>query len=588
MTVMATGSDAVRQLLDLLGNEAGGERLAHARELALRIENTLATHRRREAELTALFDTASDLARLRDPDAVLRSIVHRVRTLLGVDMSYLSLNDEQAGRTYMRVTDGSSSALFQQVTLGMGEGLGGLVAQSALPYATADYGKDERFQHTVTIDSAVRDEQLVAILGVPLSLGEKVIGVLYAADRRPRAWAAEEIALLSSLANHAAVALDTARLLDEVSAHNAALHRAEQAHDRLTDLVLRGEDVPAVAAALAGVLHGGIVVFDADGTELARVGTDPLPAPTEAIAAARASGHAVRTDHGWVCAALAGPELLGSLVLTGGDELADADRRLFERAGVVTALLFLLQRSVAQAEEAVRGELLTDLLGEPARDPRALRGRARRVGVNLDAPHAVLVAHTDAVPRRRLVMACGRHASLVGVHADQVVLLAAGATPGELAGKLAGELGAALDTPVTVGAAGPAAGVAELVAAHRDATRCVRALLAMNRTGEGAALADLGFVGQLFGDRTDLAGYVRATLGPVLAYDERRGTDLVHTLRAYFDCGASLTRTRDVLHVHVNTVVQRLDRVASLLGADWQRPDRALEIQLALRINALS
>ena len=76
-------------------------------------------------------------------------------------------------------------------------------------------------------------------------------------------------------------------------------------------------------------------------------------------------------------------------------------------------------------------------------------------------------------------------------------------------------------------------------------------------------------------------------VGPVLDYDERRGTELVATLRAYFANGSQLARTKDVLHVHVNTVVQRLERVASLLGEDWQAPDRALEIQLALRLHRL-
>src|SRR2546430_858208 len=183
MSLVVTGSDAdrlVRQLLDLLAECANGERLARGTELLNRIGGTLAAHPRREAELTALLDTASDLARLRDPDAVLRSIVHRVRMLLGVDVSYLSLNDAAAGKTYMRVTEGSVSALFQQLRLGMGEGLGGLVAQTALPYATSGYPADDRFQHTTTIDTAVREEGLVAILGVPLSLGDKVIGVLYA------------------------------------------------------------------------------------------------------------------------------------------------------------------------------------------------------------------------------------------------------------------------------------------------------------------------------------------------------------------------------------------------------------------------
>lgn len=77
-------------------------------------------------------------------------------------------------------------------------------------------------------------------------------------------------------------------------------------------------------------------------------------------------------------------------------------------------------------------------------------------------------------------------------------------------------------------------------------------------------------------------------MGQVVAYDRRRGTDLVRTLDAYFASGMSPARTKDELHVHVNTVAQRLERVGRLLGPDWQSPARALEIQLALRLHALS
>jgi PucR C-terminal helix-turn-helix domain/GAF domain/GGDEF-like domain len=625
-------TDAVRRLLDLLASDASSEQLAHApvaglsdadraelaraTEVALKIRHTLTEHRRREAELRALFDTASDLSKLRDLDAVLRSIVHRARMLLRADLSYLSLNDEAAGTTYMRVTDGSVSSLLPRLRIGHGEGLGGLVAQSANPYASADYLTDPRFAHTSSIDDAVSAERMVGILGVPLMLGSKVIGVLFAADRQRREFTAEEVALLSSMADHAAIAIDNAQLLEEtrrandtISANNAAMRRAEDAHDRLMELVLRGGDVAEVAAEVAAVLLGGIVVFDAAGEELARVPTAAGPVvgtsnpttrsgfaaavasavgwPEEAVAASRATGRAVRVGDQWVCAVLAGPELLGSLVLTGRPSLDEADRRLFERAGVVAALLLLLRRSVAKAEDEVRGELLTDLLTAPTRNPAALLTRGRRLGIDLAAPHAVLIAHVDGVPRRRLAMACGRHATLVGLHAEQVVLLVADGDPVELAPRLASVLSAAVEAPVTVGASGPAAGPEALAIAFDEARRCVRSLLALGRVGSGAALSELGFVGQLIGDRTDLAGYVRATLGPVLEYDERRGTDLVATLRAYFECGTNLTRAKDVLHVHVNTVVQRLDRIASLLGEDWQTPARALEIQIALRLHQL-
>jgi len=590
--------DDLVRLLDLLAGGASSEQLAEAgaanpslgkaTELALRIHATLSAHRRREAELTALFDTASDLARLRDPDAVLRSIVRRARTLLAADVSYLSLNDEAAGRTYMRVTDGCVSQLFKEVVLGMGEGIGGLVAQTARPYASSDYFPDDRFQHTGPIDDAVRDEGLAAILGVPLSLGGgAVIGVLYASHRTPREFTPDEVALLSSLADHAAIALDNARLLDEISSHSSAMHRAEEAHDRLMELVLRGGDVPEVAAAVADVLHGAIGLYDAEGAELAHAGQAP-PAPgAEVVAASRATGRSVATEGFWVCAVQAGGEPLGSIVLAGREDLLDADRRLFERAAVVTALLLMLRRSVAKAEDEVRGELLTDLLTAPDRNPAALLARAARLGVDLAEPHVVLVAHAEAVPRTRLAMLAARHAVLAGLHADEVVLLARAEDPEALSRRVAAELGSTVDNPVTVGAAGPAGGPSAIAVAHGEAVRCLRALLALGRSGEGASAGGLGFLGVLLADRSDLAGFVRGELGPVLDYDTRRGTELTRTLDAYFAAGGNLTRAKDALHVHVNTVVQRLERIGSLLGEDWQLPARALEIQLALRLHRL-
>ncbi|MEV8532441.1 GAF domain-containing protein [Streptomyces sp. NPDC051211] len=615
----------LRQLLDLLAEGATAEALAgpaaearaagagpdelaalaEATETALRIRRTLSQHRRREAQLTALFDTASDLAALRDLDSVLRAIVHRSKLLLGTDVTYLSLNDDEAGDTYMRVTDGAVAPAFQQVRLGMGEGLGGLVAQTARPYATGDYQADTRFHHTTAIDSAVHDEGLRAILGVPLRVGTRVIGVLYAADRTPRTFTPDEVALLSSLADHAAIAIDGARLLEEtraalddlnsasrtIQAHSEAMRRAEQAHDQLTDLVLRGGDATGVAAQIADILDAGILIHDADGAELARTGTEPLPPPARAVAASRASGRAVPLDGTWVCAVLAGPELLGSIALTGRPALADADRLLFERAGVVTALLLLLRRSVAETEDRVRGELLNDLLATSG-DPDSLAARARRLGIGLSHPHGVFVAHSETAPRHRLLAAAARsahaHRGLAGIHHEQVVLLLPTRTPGTTAHALAAELGQAADAPVTVGAAGPTTGPAGLPDTHTEARQCLSALRALGRTGQGGALADLGFVGLLLGDPAGVSGYVRNTLGPLLGYDAERGTDLTGTLDAYFAQNASLTRTKDVLHVHVNTVVQRLDRIGRLLGADWNTPARALELQLALRLHRLA
>ncbi|MFE0641149.1 helix-turn-helix domain-containing protein [Streptomyces sp. NPDC058877] len=584
--------------------------LEEAKQLALRVRAELEGRRRREAELSALFATAHDLAGLRDLDAVLRAIVQRARSLLGTEVAYLSLNDPTAGDTYMRVTEGSVSARFQQLRLGMGEGLGGLVAQTARPYVTDDYFDDERFQHTRTIDTAVRDEGLVAILGVPLSLGSQVIGVLFAADRRARVFEREQVALLGSFAAHAAVAIDTANLLAEtrsaltelerandiIREHSAFIERASEVHDRLSELVLHGGGVHDVAEAVSEVL-GGTVEFTEAGAGTAH----------------RVGGHAVREGDDWVASVSAGGETLGALVLHGQPRLDPVDQRTLERAALVTSLLLLARRSAGEAEQRVRGELLDDLLDAPDRDRRLLRERAARLRTDSEAPHVVLAARIDraaedgaadagrreSVDRQHLWsaashLAATRHGLASARDGGTVLLLPLG--PGESAADLARQtarsLGGSLREPVTVGASAPVRAPLDhpdrVAFAYGEARRCLDALVLLRRSGQGAAAEDLGFLGLLLADGRDVDGFVGRTIGQVIDYDRRRGTDLVRTLDAYFASGMSPARTKDELHVHVNTVAQRLERVARLLGPDWQSPSRALEIQLALRLYALA
>jgi GAF domain-containing protein len=655
------------RLLELLATDASREQLERAArqlgfsaddaELARRVRATLDQQRRRETELAALVETARDLAVLRDLDAVLVAIVRRARTLLGTDTAYLTLVDDARGDTFMRVTDGSVSARFQGLRLPRGAGLGGLVALTGAPYATADYLHDERFEHTSEIDRGVTDEGLVAILGVPLAMGGRVIGVLFAANRRRRPFSREEVDLLGSLAALAAVAIDNARLLAETQQavadaraanelarqHSVQVERAADAHERLTALVLRGGDVPELAAAVVEVLDGGLLVLDAARRELAAVGV-PVPrgagsASTvvrgldDVLATARRSAGCVTVAESplgpcTVAAVLAGGDPLGYLVLhgrplrdavlgtgvmgagvlggagvmgdgvlgagvLGGGVLGGGERRILERAAQVTALLLLLRRARAEAENRLRGELLTDLLAAPGRDPDRLRERARRLPLDLDAEHVVVAAAADAVGRHRLAsaaagLAAERH-GLAGEYQGVVVLLVPARDPGEAAALVRGRLAAAVRAKVTAGAAGPARGPAGIADAYGQARRCLDALRALGRTGDAACPTDLGFAGLLLAqaDGEAVGRFVDDTVGPVLRYDASRGTELTATLQAYFAHDRSPARCAVPLHVHVNTVTQRLDRVRQLLGDSWTDPERALQIQLALHLHRL-
>ncbi|MFI7421882.1 helix-turn-helix domain-containing protein [Nonomuraea sp. NPDC049684] len=592
------------------------EELEQAKVEALKVRALLRRRARREAELSALYDTAGDLAALRDLDAVLEAIVHRARQLLATDIAYMTLHDPEQGDTYMRVTDGSISAKFRALRLAMGAGLGGLVAQTATPYATADYFADARFRHKDHIDVAVKEEGLVAILGVPLRLGQRVIGVLMAANRSARPFHQEEVSLLASLAAHAAVAIDNARLLQETRnaleelsqahrtarAHGEAVERAALAHDRMTSLVLRGGGIEDVAAVVTEVLGGSLAVLDDLGRPITGDVGELDAGVFEAAQASRALGRTVRRGDQLIASVDVGGEPLCTLVLRSDD----ADERILERAALVCALLLLFRRSVAEAEGRVRGELLEDLISRP--DSPGLADRARRLGVDLRAPHVVVVARHGG-QRERAAFWASSHATvrhgLAAGRGDEVVLLLPGVDAGGLAQRVAAELSASLHSPATAGASparlpeaspgGPPGGsgggatdrARDVAEAYQEARRCAEALLALGRAGDGASPAELGFVGLLVGDGRDVRGFVGRVVGAVIDYDARRGTALTDTLSAYFGTGGSPSRTAEAMHIHVNTVTQRLDRIGKLLGDGWLEPERALEIQLALRLHRL-
>jgi len=140
----------------------------------------------------------------------------------------------------------------------------------------------------------------------------------------------------------------------------------------------------------------------------------------------------------------------------------------------------------------------------------------------------------------------------------------------------------------TVGVSGPVA-AADVAATYDEARGCLDTLLTLGRSGEVSDPAGLGVARLLLGANgpDQLAQFVASALGPVTAYDAQRGTSLIETLEAWFGAGGRLKETAAALHVHPNTVTQRLDRIGELLGAGWRDPGRALDLQLALRLARL-
>ena len=158
------------------------------------------------------------------------------------------------------------------------------------------------------------------------------------------------------------------------------------------------------------------------------------------------------------------------------------------------------------------------------------------------------------------------------MHDGHLVVLAPGRTPGGRASARRGRppAGAEVATVGVAAAAGAASGRPPTSRRGAAPTRCCT----LGRSGEVSDPAGLGLARLLLGTSgpEELGDFVDAVLGPVLAWDAARDRRWSTTLEAWFAAGGSLRGTGERLHVHPNTVAQRLDRVGRLLGDGLARP----------------
>jgi sugar diacid utilization regulator len=142
---------------------------------------------------------------------------------------------------------------------------------------------------------------------------------------------------------------------------------------------------------------------------------------------------------------------------------------------------------------------------------------------------------------------------------------------------------------IVVGRSGVVSGAAGAVDGLRQAADAARIAHALHEAGGALAYPRLGAYRYLVhlanrGYRPD--PYLDA-VRKLVAYDARRGSQLVLTLERYLAERRSATRTARALIVHRNTLRQRLDRIESLSGLDLGNVD-LLALELAIKLIRLN
>ncbi|WP_406258519.1 helix-turn-helix domain-containing protein [Streptomyces chartreusis] len=76
--------------------------------------------------------------------------------------------------------------------------------------------------------------------------------------------------------------------------------------------------------------------------------------------------------------------------------------------------------------------------------------------------------------------------------------------------------------------------------------------------------------------------YSRTVLGSLIDTGNTSAAPLLHTLRTFLACDGSWARTAEALHLHVNTVHYRIQRIEHFTGRDLSRLADRLDLWAAL------
>jgi len=173
---------------------------------------------RQAQRMSALADLSRLLSETLDLDLVAQRVADSVRRLLGAHSSSLyRLDTESDTLVAFAISGDVGVAMSRGMVFPRGHAVVGLAIDVGTPIATPNLLEDPRFTFTPETRAMIERAGHRSVLGVPLRIGDRVIGALGVGDRVGRQFDDDEIRLTQAFADQAALALENARLYTEMT-----------------------------------------------------------------------------------------------------------------------------------------------------------------------------------------------------------------------------------------------------------------------------------------------------------------------------------------------------------------------------------
>jgi PucR family transcriptional regulator, purine catabolism regulatory protein len=313
-----------------------------------------------------------------------------------------------------------------------------------------------------------------------------------------------------------------------------------------------------------------------------------------------------------------GGTVAGFLTLLGGaSDVEEIDEELLTRAAPAFAVPVAKHRAVMETQTRLQGGFLENLLGGTFADEDEIAARAQYLGHNLREPYDIAclmlddpadrraaadeaqriglwtsfldLAHREIVAKwpRALIRERGDVIAVLILVADEEPELQFSQELEALRGRVDALVSA---TTTTIGLGRRANSPRAIVSSYAEAEQAARIGRQFLGGHQTIAFDDLGVYRIIarVEDRDALTTFRSEYLGPLEEYDRRHSAELVETLEGFFHCNGNHARAAEMLHLHRNTLLYRLERIEALTGRDLSDAETRLSMQLALKIRRVA
>ncbi|MFQ5663020.1 MAG: GAF domain-containing protein [Terriglobia bacterium] len=189
--------------------------------------------------INCLLQVAEELNSTLELDEVLRKVAARVKQFIDHDTFAIHLLDPLGQELHIRFGVGQPPEVIEHWRFGLGQGVVGTVAKTGEPVRIGDVSRDPRYINAF--------EGIASEMTVPLSVKNRVIGVLDMGSRQPNYFTESHQRILTFLAGHLANAIENARLYENLREQARTLSLLHEVSRELTSILDREELLRTIA-----------------------------------------------------------------------------------------------------------------------------------------------------------------------------------------------------------------------------------------------------------------------------------------------------------------------------------------------------